>query len=241
VSRLVAGLERKGWVKPGDDPKDRRARPLHLTPAGRQQLERIHARARQRVGNALRMLPDEERAAALTGMDAYARALAKVRRRERLSIRPIKRADEPQVAALIRAVMPEFGASGPGFAIMDPEVDAMWKAYRGRYSAYFVVTDGDRIVGGGGVAPLEGGARDTCELRKMYFLPEARGLGVGSELLALCIETARKLGYKHVYLETLKTMTAARKLYEFAGFQRLKGPQGHTGHFGCDAWYARGV
>ena len=31
----------------------------------------------------------------------------------------------------------------------------------------------------------------------------------------------------------------ARALYESFGFERLRAPQGGTGHFGCDAWYAR--
>ena len=44
-------------------------------------------------------------------------------------IRPIRPADDASVAAIIRAVMPEFGADGPGFAIHDPEVDHMSDAY----------------------------------------------------------------------------------------------------------------
>ena len=108
-----------------------------------------------------------------------------------LAIRPIRASDDAAVAAIIRTVMPEFGAEGPGFAILDPEVDHMSAAYARPRSAYFVVTDGDRLVGGGGVAPLENGDADTCELRKMYFLPEARGRGAGAALLARCLEAAR--------------------------------------------------
>ena len=35
------------------------------------------------------------------------------------TIRPIEARDDDAVAAIIRAVMPEFGADGPGFAIHD--------------------------------------------------------------------------------------------------------------------------
>ncbi|HWE26771.1 MAG TPA: GNAT family N-acetyltransferase, partial [Polyangia bacterium] len=91
------------------------------------------------------------------------------------TIRPIRSEDDRFVAAIIRAVMPEFGAKGPGFAINDPEVDFMTAAYARPRSAYFVVADGERILGGGGIAPLDAGDATTCELRKMYFLPEARG------------------------------------------------------------------
>jgi putative acetyltransferase len=94
------------------------------------------------------------------------------------------------------------------------------------------------VSGGGGIAPLDGGAREVCELRKMYFLPELRGLGVGRRVLDRCLATARELGYRQCYLETLTGMDAAKRLYERTGFRRLDAPCGATGHFGCDAWYA---
>jgi putative acetyltransferase len=155
------------------------------------------------------------------------------------NIRPIHPEDSAAVARVIRTVMPEFGAVGPGFAIMDPEVDDMYSAYTRPRCAYFVVTLGGRVVGGGGIAPLEGGNPDTCELRKMYFLSEARGLGFGRALMERCLTAARAAGFRHMYLETLKSMTAARRLYESFGFDRRSAPLGATGHFGCDAWFTK--
>jgi len=88
------------------------------------------------------------------------------------------------------------------------------------------------------VGPLAGGEEGVCELRKMYFLPAARGLGAGKALLARCIEEARARGYRRMYLETLTGMDAAQRLYERFGFTKLAAPLGATGHFGCDRWYA---
>lgn len=156
-----------------------------------------------------------------------------------LALRPVRPEDDPAVAAIIRAVMPEFGASGPGFAINDPEVDFMSRAYGGPRSLYFVVVAPDgRVVGGGGVGPLAGAAEDVCELRKMYFLPEARGTGTGETLLRRCIETARSMGYGTMYLETLTGMDAAQRLYARLGFVRLAEAMGDTGHHGCNRFYA---
>lgn len=73
----------------------------------------------------------------------------------------------------------------------------------------------------------------------MYFLPEARGLGLGKKLLAHCLETARALGYRRAYLETLTGMDAAQALYAKMGFTRIDGPRGATGHGGCDRFYER--
>lgn len=155
-----------------------------------------------------------------------------------LSIRSIEPRDDAAIASIIRTVMPEFGASGPGFAINDPEVDAMYAAYDRPRSAFFVVECEDgRVLGGGGVAPLDGADEGTCELRKMYFLPALRGRGAGAALMAECLGAARRIGFRRCYLETLCGMDAAMKLYERSGFQRIAGPLGATGHGGCNAFY----
>ena len=153
------------------------------------------------------------------------------------SIRPITPADDAAVAGIIRTVMPEFGAVGSGFAINDPEVDWMSRAYAEPRSSYFVIERDGRLIGGAGVAPLVGGDEDVCELRKMYFLPEARGLGAGAAMMSRCLEAARTLGFRRCYLETLRGMDAAMRLYERTGFQRIPAPMGATGHGGCNAFY----
>ena len=157
----------------------------------------------------------------------------------RFIIRPITPADNAAVAAVIRSVMPEFGADGPGFAIHDTEVDDMAGAYAHPGCAYFVVESEGRVCGGGGIAPLDDPEPGICELRKMYFLPELRGIGAGKALITVCLDSARNLGYRRCYLETLTGMNAAQKLYEANAFVRLSAPRGNTGHFGCNRFYLR--
>jgi len=135
--------------------------------------------------------------------------------------------------------MTEFGASGEGYSINDAEVDHMSTAYSVPGAAYFVLTSGPNVVGGGGVAPLEGGDPGVCELKKMYFLPVARGAGMGRVMLETCLDAARNLGFRRCYLETLSGMTRARQLYARAGFTPINAPLGATGHYRCDAWYVR--
>ncbi len=154
-------------------------------------------------------------------------------------IRKIKPEDNPVIARIIRTVMPQFGADGDGFAIKDAEVDAMYGAYCQPRSIYYVVERNGVVIGGAGIAPLQGGDPHTCELKKMYFLEEGRGKGIGQALLDRCLEAAVVFGYKTCYLETLERMGAARKLYEKNGFIRLTKPMGNTGHYGCDRYYAK--
>ncbi len=156
-------------------------------------------------------------------------------------IRPIRAGDDAVMARIIRTVMPEFGACGSGFAISDPEVDWMSKAYAAPRHAYFVVERDGEVLGGAGIAPLEGGDADTCELRKMYFLREARGSGAGTAMMTRCLDAARDAGFRRCYLETLTGMDAAMRLYERSGFAPIDGPMGATGHGGCNTFYLRAL
>jgi putative acetyltransferase len=161
-------------------------------------------------------------------------------------IRPIQVADNAVVAGIIRSVMPEFGAGGPGFSLHDAEVSTMCETYSQPRSAYFVVCrrapDGsgaDTVVGGGGVAALQGypAEQGVCELRKMHFLKDGRGKGMGQLLVSHLIGVARELGFKTMYLETLNTMSAAIHVYEKLGFRQVCAQMGGTGHFSCDRFY----
>lgn len=152
-------------------------------------------------------------------------------------IRPIRPEDDSAVAAIIREVMASFGATGPGYSSDDPEVEAMSAAYDGARAAYFVLEEDGRVTGCGGIAPLAGADADTCELRKMFLLPAARGRGFGRQLLERCLAAARGRAYRRCYLETLSAMDAAQALYLKVGFRRLDAALGSTGHSGCNRHY----
>lgn len=156
-------------------------------------------------------------------------------------LRPIRPRDDAAVAAIIRDVMTEHRCGGEGFAIHDAEVAAMSASYRGGDARYYVVEHRGEVLGGAGFGRLAGTGPtpSTCELRKMYFRPEARGLGLGRALLDLLLDEMRAAGYRRCYLETTSWMQRAQALYRLAGFAPLPGPEGRTGHHGCDAFFAR--
>lgn len=154
-------------------------------------------------------------------------------------IRKIQPADDPDVAKIIRTVMTEFGAVGSRFSIADPEVDAMFGAYANPKSIFYVLEDRGSLVGCGGIAPLVGGQQDTCELKKMYLMAQARGKGLGTLLCEMLIVDAQRFAYRQIYIETLARMEAAIRVYEKLGFDKLPQCLGQTGHVGCDTFYAR--
>lgn len=156
------------------------------------------------------------------------------------SIRPIQQKDNPIVTTIIRTVMTSFGAVGDGFSINDPEVNMMYESYNHPRSRFYVVVNQDDTpVGCGGLAPLTGKEKDTCEVRKMYFLPECRGHGLGKQLMDIILKDAKRLEYKQCYLETLERLEAANHLYQKAGFKKLDNAIGCTGHGACDHFYVK--
>ncbi|KAI4186065.1 MAG: hypothetical protein L6R41_003722 [Letrouitia leprolyta] len=58
----------------------------------------------------------------------------------------------------------------------------------------------------------------TCEMKRLYITPSARGTGLGFSLAMAIISIAREHGYKVMKLDTLSNMTAAKALYTKLGF-----------------------
>ncbi len=236
VSRLASRLSSSGLLESAGASSDRRQRPLRLTEAGHRRVSEIHGKAESQVRRALDFVPDAERESLLSGLERYAKALGYARQSGQFRMRPIRPEDDAAVSRIIIDVMTEFGAVGSGYSIEDKEVRAMSAAYATPGSAYYVVERDGEILGGGGIGPLANGEPGTCELKKMYFREALRGTGMGLQLLRHCLHSARLLGYRQVYLETLDAMHAARRLYRKLGFTDLEQPMGDTGHFGCNRW-----
>lgn len=149
-------------------------------------------------------------------------------------IREIQRQDNSFVNQLVHDVLEEHGATGPGYAMADAELENMYESYQQHGKCYFVVEENGLLLGGAGIAPLDGEETSgICELRKMYFNPQSRGKGLGKLLIDKCISEAKEMGYQYMYLETMKKMHVAQNLYKSKGFEYLSARLGNTGHHSC--------
>lgn len=61
-----------------------------------------------------------------------------------------------------------------------------------------------------------------CELKRMYLRKEARGLGIGKNMLSKSILIGKELGYQKMRLNTLPTMDSAIALYQRMGFYEIE-------------------
>lgn len=158
-----------------------------------------------------------------------------------LSIAPITAQQDDEICKIIKAVGEEFGAVGEGFGPSDEEVLAMSQHYHPqKQSLYLVAQWQGKIVGGCGIAPFNGSI-ETCELKKLFLLPDGRGHGIGKKLSQACLDFAKQQGYTQCYLDTLSGMTSAINLYQALGFAHLHGPMAETIHNGCDVWMLKSL
>ncbi|MBT8245830.1 MAG: GNAT family N-acetyltransferase [Winogradskyella sp.] len=156
--------------------------------------------------------------------------------KDTIVIREITSEDNSKIAKAIRAVLIEYGVPKVGTAYEDKALDCMFETYDKPNKCYYVIAKGDEILGGAGISPLDNYEGNICELQKMYFMSEVRGIGFGSQMMQKCLEFAKVSGFDQCYLETMPYMDDARKLYRKVGFKGIDAPMGNTGHYSCTVW-----
>jgi len=160
---------------------------------------------------------------------------------DNIVIRNIRASDNPYLAKIVKDTLAEFGANHPNTVYYDPTTDTLFEMFQKKGSVYFVAEMNGEIIGGGGIYPTGGLPADTCELVKMYLLPHARGAGLGRTLIEKCLASAKEIGYKQVYIESMPELKQALKVYAKFGFEYLKGPMGNSGHTGCSLWMLKSL
>jgi putative acetyltransferase len=158
-----------------------------------------------------------------------------------MQIRPIEPGDNEALAKVIRTALAEFGANKPGTVYFDPTTDALYELFRTPGSFYYVATIDEVIVGGCGIYPTDNLPSGTCELVKLYVSKEARGIGLGKQLMEQSMKWAKDNAYTHVYLESMPELAKAVSIYEKVGFKSLESPLGNSGHCGCDIWMLKAL
>ena len=142
-----------------------------------------------------------------------------MRNLESITIRQASNRDCAAILNLVAKVLAEYQLPfDPNCKDADlKDIETMYIRAGGMFE---VIEDkSGRLLGTYGLFPLND---NTCELRKMYFLPEIRGLGLGKEVLERAVNHARRLGFGLIELETISVLERAIRLYTHFGFVATK-------------------
>jgi putative acetyltransferase len=150
--------------------------------------------------------------------------------------REVKKEDNVLLARMIRQVFKEHDAPQTGTVFSDPTTDDLFGLFHKSRSVLWVAELNGIALGCCGIYPTQGLKNSCAELVKYYLAESERGKGTGRQLMELCIASARKLGYKKLYIESMPHFSKAVRIYEKLGFRKLSSPLGNSGHTTCNIW-----
>jgi putative acetyltransferase len=141
-----------------------------------------------------------------------------------IEIKPIQLHQVEEVKRVIIAVCSEiFQVSEDTILRYDvmSDVDDVRSHYLDNNGTFLVLVDQGRVVGCGAIRRLND---DICELKRMWFLKDYRGRGLGMKMAQMLLQFAREAGYKRVRLDTAneEKQAQALKLYQRLGFYYIE-------------------
>jgi ribosomal protein S18 acetylase RimI-like enzyme len=143
---------------------------------------------------------------------------------DRPQVRRATPGDAPQVARLLHDFQREYDDQSPGVEALEERYEEL---IRNKEMIVLLVGEGPAGFAQLRFRPWVYSAGLHSYLEELYVVPDLRGNGLGRALLDAAMETARAEGAEQMELGTSEDDTAARKLYESAGFiNREGGPDG---------------
>ena len=105
------------------------------------------------------------------------------------------------------------------FQSFDSEIDNPLYKYSAPTGALFIAYYNATPVGCIALQPLL--EAHTCEMKRLYVVPEYRNLKIGDALVKSLLQEAQLLGYTTMKLDTLERLQAAIQLYQKFGFETV--------------------
>src|SRR3954451_5651024 len=222
VSRILRRFQAEGWIARSRG-ADARRRPISLTAEGRRMFGTLDARARFQVAERIDTLPESDRAALVEALTA-ARILLGGGTAP-WHIRTFRAGDLAMIAARQSILYEGYGWARPMEILQGEIVTAFLRDFKpGREQCWVAERAGTMA---GAVLIVDAGD-NVGQLRLLHVEPWARGLGIGSALVAECVAFARAAGYDLIRLWTHTILASARRIYEAAGF-RIVSTEVHHG------------
>jgi putative acetyltransferase len=130
------------------------------------------------------------------------------------------------VEDLIRRNLEGYEEAGSVLKATFRRLGDLLNVYQSEGARFFVLRDprnADGCIGGAGIGSLHGlpPSEGLGEVRDLVLEEGYRGRGLGARLLKRCVEEAKAMGYKRLYLETTPQMEKAQKLFIRFGFRPI--------------------
>ncbi len=222
LSRILAGFEGRGLIERRPSERDGRRVVIALSEAGQALYATIDAHSREAVAAMLGELDGADQVQLVAALDTAERLLAPGRKSggPAYILRPHQPGD-------IGWIIHRHGA----LYAEEYGLDMTFEALVARIAAGFIenfdaarercwIAECQGAVAGAVLLVKE--SEEVAKLRLLYVEPGARGLGIGSRLVAECIRFARQRRYRKITLWTNDVLVSARHIYQAAGFRLVR-------------------
>jgi len=218
ASRILRGFEKQGLIEKKNSASDARQSLLSLTRKGRKVFEPLESRSNEQVGAMLNQLSPAKQGNLIHAMGTIESVL------------------DPQTKAASSYMLRQHRPGDMGW-VVQRHGELYWQEYRyderfealvarivadfvekfdpARERCWIAERDGENV----GSVFLVQKSKTISKLRLLLVEPSARGLGIGGRLVSECVRSAREAGYKKMMLWTQSELTAARAIYQKAGFE----------------------
>lgn len=225
LSRVLRNFEKRGLIRRTTSTSDARQSQLTLTPRGRKDFAPLERRSQHDIGAMLgRLSPDDQLRliAAMNTIHALLGGTADAAAQDAPAFdrRYILRTPRPGdfgwvVKRHAELYAQEYGWIEPFEGVCAQIVaDFANKSDPQRERCWIAEMNGENV----GCVFLAADSDTVARIRLLLVDPKARGLGLGARLVEECIGFARGAGYKKITLWTHSVLTAARHIYQKAGF-----------------------
>ena len=229
MSRIISGFEKRGLIQKVPSPTDARAAQLHLTELGREILIPLEKASREQIVAMLERLPEPQQKQ-LIGAMTLIQTLLQGNQDSTYLLRDPQPGDMGTVMQQQAALYSREYGWNSEFETLVAEVVAKYlRDYDPTNERCWIAEKDGKVIGSVFIVRQD---ETTAKLRMLYVDASARGLGIGSRLVEECLRFARQIGYKHMTLWTTSNLTAARKIYQQAGFELVEEEAVHS--FGKD-------
>lgn len=230
LSRVLTRFERGGLIERNRSPDDGRVQFLELTDEGQQIFAKLDALSQSATESMLSPLSTDERDRLLGALRHVEQALTKKRQSDQISFRQYRIGDMGWIVHRQSVLYArEYGWNGEYETLVFEIIARFLRDFDPAYENCWIAERSGEIVGS---IFLVHETDEVARLRLLYVEPSARGVGVGQRLVERCIGFAKEKGYGRLDLWTNSVLTAARQIYERAGFQLVREEAHHS--FGKD-------
>jgi DNA-binding MarR family transcriptional regulator/N-acetylglutamate synthase-like GNAT family acetyltransferase len=222
LSRLLRNFQKRGLISRKTSAKDARQSHLSLTARGRKLFAPMEERSQRQAGAMLDKLDASQQARIVAAMTAIEALLTDESSRQsgekpRYILRDPRAGDFGWIISRhAELYLQEYGWAEPFEGLcaqivadfvnnFDPKLERCWIAE----------LNGENV---GCVMLLKDDEPGVARLRLLLVDQKTRGLGLGARLVDECVRFARNAGYKKITLWTHSVLSAARYVYEKAGF-----------------------